>query len=116
MPWKISDIGTIPSVTMSLKAVRTLLMPAISPKQKQAQAVAKQSKVRDLWLVATIITACITSVAACWYYFQQHELLLYQDALSHMRISRSACDSLTPGVAHLGSACVPPPHLLRRPL
>src|SRR5438876_1294523 len=102
LPGKVSSADAIPSVTMSLKAVRTLLMPAISPKQKQAQAVAKRSKVRDLWLVATIITACITSVAACGYYFQQHELLLYQDALSHMRISRSVFDSLTPGLAQLG--------------
>ncbi len=115
LPGKVSSADAIPSVTMSLKAVRTLLMPAISPKQKQAQAVAKQSKVRDLWLVATIITACITSVAACWYYFQQHELLLYKDALSHMRISRGVFDSLTPGLAQLGSVWLPLPHLLMWP-
>ena len=112
---KISDIGTIPSVTMSLKAIRTTLMPAISPKQKQAQAVAKQSKVRDLWLVATIITACITSVTACWYYFQQHEILLYIDAVSHMRISRGVFDSLTPGLTQLGSVWLPLPHILMWP-
>ncbi|HKV02260.1 MAG TPA: glycosyltransferase, partial [Ktedonobacteraceae bacterium] len=115
MPGKISDVGTIPSVTMSLKAVRTLLMPAISPKQKQAQAVAKRSKVRDLWLVATIITACITSVVACRYYFQQHEILLYIDAVSHMRISRGVFDSLTPGLTQLGSVWLPLPHILMWP-
>src|SRR6266550_1896546 len=54
LPGKISGIDTIPSVTMALKAIQTTLMPAISPKQKQAQAVAKQSKILDLWLVATI--------------------------------------------------------------
>src|SRR6266849_5891463 len=49
MPGKVSKVGTIPSVTNSLKAIPTLLMPAISRKQKQAQGVAKRAKVRDLW-------------------------------------------------------------------
>ena len=107
--------GIIPSVTMSLKAIPTLLMPAISPEQKQAHQIAKQAKVRDLWLVATIVIACMSSIAACWYFFHQHEILLYQDALSHMRISRSVFDSATPGLAQLGSVWLPLPHVLMWP-
>ncbi len=109
---EVSGIGTIPSVTMSLKAMPTLLTPAISHKQKQAQAVAKKSKVRDFWLLAIIITACSTSITACWYYFQQHQILLYNDAYSHMRIARSVFDSATPGLAQLGSVWLPLPHIL----
>ena len=109
---KVSDIGSIPSVSMSLRAISTLILPAISKKQKEAQHIAKQSKVRDLWLVGMAIIASITSIAACWYYFQQHELLLYQDSLSHMRISRSVFDSLTPGLSQLGSVWLPLPHIL----
>ena len=77
MPRKVNTPSIIPSVTMSLKAIPTLLMPAISPRQKQAYQVAKQVKVRDLWLVATIAIASIASIAACMYYFQQHQILLY---------------------------------------
>jgi cellulose synthase/poly-beta-1,6-N-acetylglucosamine synthase-like glycosyltransferase len=112
---KASKPGTIPSVTMALNAISTLLMPAISSRQKQAQLVAKRSKVRDLWLVATVIIACMTSISACWYFFQQHEILLYQDALSHMRISRSVFDSITPGLSQLGSVWLPLPHILLWP-
>jgi cellulose synthase/poly-beta-1,6-N-acetylglucosamine synthase-like glycosyltransferase len=112
MPGKVSGIGSIPSVTMSLRAISTLIMPAISSKQKEAHNVAKRSKVRDLWLVGTVIIACIMSLVACGHYFQQHELLLYQDALSHMRISRSVFDSLTPGLTQLGTVWLPLPHIL----
>ena len=115
MPGKVSKAGTIPSVTMSLKAIPTLLMAAISSKQKQAQLIAKQAKVRDLWLVATVITASIISIVACWYYFQQHEITIYEDAFSHLRIARSVFDSATPGLAQLGSVWLPLPHILMWP-
>jgi len=115
IPRKVDHAGNVPSVSMSLKAIRTLIMPAISPKQKRAETVAKRSKVRDLWLVVTILTSCVASIVACWYYFRQHEILLYQDALSHMRISRSVFDNLTPGLAQLGSVWLPLPHVLMWP-
>ncbi len=76
IPWKVESAGNVASVSMSLKAIRTLIMPAISLKQKRAESVAKRSKVRDLWLVATIITACVASIVACWYYLRQNESLL----------------------------------------
>ena len=112
---KGSKVGTIPSVKDSLKAMPTLLMPAISRRQKQAQGVAKRVKVRDLWLVATIVIACVTSIAACWYYFQQDKILLYADAHSHMRLARSVFDGLTPGLAQLGGVWLPLPHILMWP-
>jgi len=115
MPRKVDHAGNIPSVSMSLKAIRTLILPAVSPRQKRAENVARRSKVRDLWFVATVVIACITSVISCWYYFRQHEILLYQDALSHMRISRSVFDNLTPGLAQLGSVWLPLPHVLMWP-
>ena len=115
MNGKVSSIDTIPTVTMSLRAIPTLPVPAISKKQKQAQQTAQLAKVRDLWLVATIFIACCASIVSCWYFFQQHEILLYQDALSHMRISRGVFDSLTPGIAQLGSVWLPLPHILMWP-
>ena len=115
MPGKAGKAGTVLSVTMSLKAIPTLLMPAISPQQKQAQQIAKQARVRDLWLVATVAIACIVSIAACIYYFQQHQILLYGDAYSHMRIARSIFDSATPGIAQFGGIWLPLPHILMLP-
>ena len=115
LPRKMNTIGIIPSVTMSLKAISTTLMPAISTRQKQAQHIAKRAKVRDLWLVATICLAFITSVVACGYYFLQHQILLYDDAYSHMRIARAVFDSITPGLAQLGSVWLPLPHILMWP-
>ena len=115
LPGKVSHAGTIPSVTMSLKAISTMLVPVISPQQKQAQKVVVRVQVQDLWLVATVITACLTSIVACWYYFQQHQILLYADAHSHMRLARSVFISLTPGLAQLGGVWLPLPHILMWP-
>ncbi len=112
---KVSKVGIIPSITMSLKAIPTLIVPAISPGQKQAQRVAKKARVRDLWLFATIIIACITSIVACRYYFLNNAILLNPDAHSHLRISRSVFDNLTPGLAQLGSVWLPLPHVLMWP-
>jgi len=112
---QVSERTVIPTVTNSLKAISTLLVPAVSLAQKQARHTAKQSKVRDLWLVTTFFTACITSIIACWYYFQQHQILLYHDAYSHMRIARSVFDSATPGIAQLGGVWLPLPHVLMLP-
>ena len=111
----ISNIADIPSVAHALKALTTLPMPAISVKQQQARRKAERSRVRDLWFVATLIVACVTSIAACVYFFQHHQILLYGDAYSHMRIARSVFDSATPGVAQLGGVWLPLPHLLMLP-
>ncbi|MBV9256403.1 MAG: glycosyltransferase, partial [Ktedonobacteraceae bacterium] len=114
-PTKVSKLGVIPSITLSLKAMPTLIVPAFSPQQKQAQLVAKRARVRDLWFFATIIIACITSIVACRYYFVNQEILLNPDAHSHMRIARSVFDNLTPGLAQLGSVWLPLPHILMWP-
>lgn len=105
----------IPTVTNSFETITTIPLPALSQKQKQQLRKTKQTRVRDLWLVATIVTSCIASIGACWYYWQQHEITLYQDALSHMRISRGVFDSATPGIAQLGSVWLPLPHILMWP-
>ena len=69
----------------------------------------------DPWLVATFLVACIASLAALYYYLQQHEIMLYGDALSHMLIARRLFDNATPGLAQLGGVWVPLPHLMMLP-
>ncbi len=105
----------IPTVTKSFETITTIPLPALSQKQKQQLRKTKQTRVRDLWLVATIVTSCIASIGSCYYYLQQHEITLYQDALSHMRISRGVFDSVTPGLAQLGTVWLPLPHILMWP-
>lgn len=70
---------------------------------------------KDPWLVATFIIACIASIASCWYFFQHHQILLYEDAISHLRIARRVFDNTTPGLAQLGGVWLPLPHLLMLP-
>jgi cellulose synthase/poly-beta-1,6-N-acetylglucosamine synthase-like glycosyltransferase len=103
------------TITSMLKAIVTLPLPVVSSQQKQAVQTSKKTKVRDLWLLASFILSCIMSVAACLYYFQQHKILLYDDAYSHLRIARAVFDSTTPGLAQLGSVWLPLPHILMWP-
>jgi 4-amino-4-deoxy-L-arabinose transferase-like glycosyltransferase len=70
---------------------------------------------RDRWLLATLLTAIVASVAACVYYFRQGDILLYKDAESHMRLARMPFDGVTTGLAQLGSAWLPLPHILMWP-
>jgi cellulose synthase/poly-beta-1,6-N-acetylglucosamine synthase-like glycosyltransferase len=102
-------------VTEALKAIPMQKIPPVSLRQENAQVGAERARVRDRWQVATIVVACISSIAACWYFFEHHEITLYEDALSHMRISRSVFDNITPGLAQLGSVWLPLPHILMWP-
>ncbi len=74
-----------------------------------------QQWLKDPWLIAAFVVACIASSASCWYFFQQHQLLLYGDAISHLRIARRVFDNTTPGLAQLGGVWLPLPHLLMLP-
>ena len=74
-----------------------------------------QQWLKDPWLITTLVIACIASIASCWYSFQNHQILLYEDAFSHMGIARRIFDSLTPGLAQIGGVWLPLPHLLMLP-
>ncbi|MGH2504300.1 MAG: hypothetical protein ACRDID_17470, partial [Ktedonobacterales bacterium] len=69
----------------------------------------------DGWLLVTLLTAIVASVAACVYFFHLHGLALDDDASTHMRIARSVFDSLTPGLAQLGTVWLPLPDVLLWP-
>ncbi len=70
---------------------------------------------KDSWLIATFVIACIASITSCWYFFQHHEILLYGDSMSHLRIARRIVDNTVPGLAQLGGVWLPFPHLLMLP-
>ncbi|HLW03681.1 MAG TPA: glycosyltransferase [Ktedonobacterales bacterium] len=82
---------------------------------RRSERQAWQRSGKDPWLFATIAVACIASIASCWYYFQHHDILLYEDAFSHLSIARRIFDSPTPGLAQVGGVWLPLPHLLMLP-
>jgi len=69
----------------------------------------------DPWLVAVLIVACSASISALVYCFQNHLILGYNDAYSHLLIARRIFDSATPGLSQLGGVWLPLPHLLMIP-
>jgi hypothetical protein len=109
---QVASANTLERTTQRVTALRSTLSSQLG--HRKVRRIQLQH-VRDLWFVTTIVIASITSIASCWYFFQQHEILLYQDALSHMRISRSVFDNVTPGLAQLGSVWLPLPHILMWP-
>src|SRR5690606_27956968 len=69
----------------------------------------------DGWLTATLVTACIASLAATLYFLVTNQILLYKDSSSHLGMARMLFDNIRPGFAHLGGVWLPLPHLAMMP-
>lgn len=69
----------------------------------------------DRYLVAVIGCAAVLSVAATVYAAQNHLILLWVDALSHLQIARRVFDNVSPGLAQFGGIWLPLPHLVMLP-
>jgi len=105
-----------PSITAAFQAITTLPIPAFSHKERvQIEQSKGQSRQKDSWLFATLIIAFGACISACWYYFQQHEILLYGDAYSHLMLARRFFDSQSPGFAQLGGVWLPLPQAAMLP-
>lgn len=103
------------SITAAFQAISTLPVPALSRKERVELKQPKRKGIKDPWLLITMITALVASISACWYYFQQHEILLYGDAYSHMMLARRFFDSQSPGAAQLGGVWLPLPQVAMLP-
>src|SRR5450432_908305 len=57
----------------------------------------------------------LISLFSFFYYFRNHDVLLYGDAIAHINIARRVFDSQTPGLLQLGTVWLPLPHLLMIP-
>ena len=101
--------STSPSPT--LKPSRILSSAAISNPRRRGDAF----RAKDPWLLATFLVSCIASVASLLYFFLNHQILLNNDAYSHLLIARRLFDSATPGIAQLGGVWLPLPHLVMVP-
>ncbi|MDQ2905125.1 MAG: glycosyltransferase [Ktedonobacteraceae bacterium] len=103
------------SITAAFRSIATLPIPAFTRRERVQLDQATRTHRKNPWLVATLLIAAIASIASCWYVFQQHQILLYGDAYSHMMLARRFFDSTTPGFAQLGGVWLPLPHLLMLP-
>ncbi len=52
------------------------------------------------------------SIISFYYYYQQETIVIYNDARSHLNISRRVVEGIKPGFAQIGSVWLPLPHLL----
>jgi cellulose synthase/poly-beta-1,6-N-acetylglucosamine synthase-like glycosyltransferase len=111
----VKEQSSIPSVTTALLKISTLPLPAFSRSEHATLHQPERRSTRDPWLLATLLVACIASVVACWYSFQHHDILLYNDAYSHLRIARRIFDAPSPSFAQFGGVWLPLPHLLMLP-
>src|SRR5579883_2976755 len=69
----------------------------------------------DPWLAATLLAAVCASVISWYIAFQNHTILLYRDAHSHLDIARRVVDASSTGLAQLGGVWLPLPHLVMLP-
>src|SRR6185437_9427211 len=63
--------------------------------------------VADPWLAATLVVAIIASLISWFIAFQNHTILLYRDAHSHLDIARRVVDASSTGLAQLGGVWLP---------
>ncbi len=68
------------------------------------------------WFILLYVAIGFIGVFAWIYYFNNNLTLSYNDARSHLNISRRVVDSLQPGFAQIGSVWLPLQHLLQLPL
>ncbi len=118
---ELSELADLPTTRLSVVAdLPTRALPAIKPETRSRAAQQRRRRTRlrwtqDRWLVATILSAVIMSLAAFWYSYTHQFILLYGDAYAHLRIARSVFDSLTPGIAEFGGVWLPLPHIIMLP-
>ena len=118
LPASRSSSGSTP-VTKDLESKVSVPLAVFRTAEGQSvrlpKRTAQQQWLKDPWLIATFVIACVASIASCWYFFQHHQILLYGDAYAHLRIARRVFVNTPPGLAQLGGVWLPLPNLLMLP-
>jgi cellulose synthase/poly-beta-1,6-N-acetylglucosamine synthase-like glycosyltransferase len=122
---ELSELADMPTTKLSVVAdLPTKKLAAIPKEARQeahhAQAHRRRWRVRlpwteDRWLGATIVTAVIMSIVACWYSYSHQFILLYGDAYAHLVVARAVFDSSVPGITQFGGVWLPLPHIIMQP-
>ncbi len=114
-PWQVKESsGVVSSVTMRLRKLMTLPMPAISRTERQALQTTPRAWWADPWLFVLLFIALNVSITTCYYSYKHYAILLYNDAYAHLRIPLRVID-VHFSVAQFGGVWLPLPHLLMLP-
>src|SRR5260370_15266794 len=117
IPPAISANGHHPisSIKTSFWGAMKLPLSTFSRSEQEEPHWRKRFAPKDPWPIVMHVTACITSIAAWWYYFQHQGILLYGDAYGHLRIARAVFDGPSVSFAQLGGVWLPLQHVLMLP-
>jgi cellulose synthase/poly-beta-1,6-N-acetylglucosamine synthase-like glycosyltransferase len=107
--------NTISSIKTSLWGAMKLPLSIFSRSEQEESHWRKRFVTKDPWLIVMLMTACIASIAAWWYYFQHQDILLYGDAYGHLRIARAVLDGPSVSFAQIGGVWLPLQHVLMLP-
>jgi cellulose synthase/poly-beta-1,6-N-acetylglucosamine synthase-like glycosyltransferase len=107
---RVAPSNTLETTTQRVTALRSTLYTQLGQHKVRRQV--HLPRIRDRWLLTTLVIAIIASIGSTIYVFQHHLTLIYGDAVSHMLFGRAIFDSATPGFAQLGGVWLPLPHLL----
>lgn len=105
--------NSISSLKTSLRGAMMLPLSVFS--RPEQRGLHQRKRIEDPWLVVVIMTACIASIVAWWYYFQHQDILLYGDAYGHLRVARAVLDGPSVSFAQLGGVWLPLPQVLMLP-
>ncbi len=78
---------TFEPTTQRVTALRSTLTTELGKHKAHRQI--HLPRIQDRWLIGTIIIACIASIISTIYVFQHHEIVIYGDGLSHLRIAQT---------------------------
>ncbi|HLH62728.1 MAG TPA: glycosyltransferase [Ktedonobacteraceae bacterium] len=89
--------------------------PALLPSERAYLEQSKRAK-KDGWLITTAVTAMVLSIAACVYFFKQHQLLLFGAVISQLNAAHSLVfESPLLDFTRLDGTNLPLPTLLMTP-
>src|SRR5579883_1063933 len=105
----------VASVQDTIESMIEFRKPALPPSEREALHHPQHHKA-DRWLLVTIGTAILLSISACYYFFQQRQLLTLQEATQHIRIVQQFISGPDPfDFKLLGGTWHPLPHIAMLP-
>ena len=110
---KYEKLAQVPvaSVQDSVEAMIAPRKPALPPSERAFLEGAKHVK-RDIWSIITMLTALCLSIAACFFFYRQGQLLFLRDAIEHLNIARKfVVGPPSLDFTQLGGYWLPLPHL-----
>jgi hypothetical protein len=103
------------NVDTSVITIPHIAAKKVADPLRQAAVDAQHRWLDDPWVWVTLLLATAISISALLYFSAHHDILLYNDAHSHLDIARRVFDNYSPGLAQLGGVWLPLPHVVMLP-